>query len=228
MKGFNDAQHFMYCYIIFQNAAIHETFKVSSAFITRHSFYCIKIFGPSGCPYLIQFVDNSTRNTEFWYHKQFDVAQFIKDIFKTTRNSSDHILMNESLCNLTDLYFEEEDEDDVDMNDEYKMEYKKSDGIQCILSLSRLRKPRAEWLCETLKYFEERHKFDLLKDSYIENHDILTTFNLHMTRMKSKDKSRDIKVAIKCRGNWTFESKNKYIRAPLYVWINRNDTWNIW
>ena len=44
--------------------------------------------------------------------------------------------MNESLCDLADLYFGEEDQDDVDKNDEYTMEYKKSDGIQWILPLS--------------------------------------------------------------------------------------------
>ena len=39
------------------------------------------------------------------------------------------------------------------------------------------------------------------------------------------NKSRDIEVTIIFIGNLTFEWNNKYIGAPLYVWINDNDTW---
>ena len=103
------------------------------------------------------------------------------------------------------------------------MECKRSDGIQFILSLPRLRKPRAKWQYEGVNYFEKGHTFDLIKDSYIKPDDRLTTFNSYMVAMKSMDKSRDIKVTIIFIGNCTFEWNNKYIGAPLYIWINDND-----
>ena len=84
------------------------------------------------------------------------------------------------------------------MDKEYKMKDKQSAGIQCILSLPRSRKSRSIWPYKRVKCFDEKHKFNSLKDSYISNNDRLTTFNLYMMRMKSMDKSRDVKVTIKC------------------------------
>ena len=49
----------------------------------------------------------------------------------------------------------------------------------------------------------------------------LTQFNLYMIRIKSLDKSRNMRLNIKFRCN---HFSKRYIGPPIYIWINQHDT----
>ena len=52
----------------------------------------------------------------------------------------------------------------------------------------------------------------------------MIAFNLYMIRKKSMDKSRSIKIEIKFTCDKAAKSVDKFIGAPLFVWVNESDT----
>ena len=77
-----------------------------------------------------------------------------------------------------------------------------------------------------MRTFNDEHLFEPGKDKDYHNPDRITHFNLHMICLKSTDDLRDIKITIDNLPpiNSTFGLENKYIVAPLYIWINNKDT----
>ena len=102
---------------------IDEYIKMSISFTlslinNKYILYSVRIFGPKDYPIPIQFrYKNTSRAVTFWYHQTFKVSQFIHDLFCLIGSSTNRPLMDKQLEMLSDLYFndiDDNEEDDVD------------------------------------------------------------------------------------------------------------------
>ena len=220
------------CHIIWHNVGITQSFDphspISMDSTFNYAFYCVKIFMPNQCPYPIQSTYYKPKEMKFWYHKEFVVRDFINDLFRTIRNSQDHIFVDNTFEQMADLFLgDANEEDDVDLLQDDCI----GDSVRCILSLWPQFLAGANWI-RKLKSFdlnkvykEDRMEYIRPWDSRIQYEDYFkrsnettTTFNLYMIGIKSMDIARDIKLMIQFEAwrkyDWLDEHFGKRVGAP--------------